>query len=201
MQKLLFVLYYSATVFSGLFALAAVLFADWSDYLIISAPIFAASLFALLRTLPAKAGRKKRTKPRTLPRVVVDGSNVMYWKDNTPSPEPLCDVVGHLTQLGYAPLFFFDANAGYLLLGKYLKDREFERRLGLPRYSVIVVPKGMIADEAILRAARSHDCQIVTNDRYRDWAEQFPEVKKPGFLRQGKYRSGKLVLKVEPVSA
>ncbi|WP_298911332.1 hypothetical protein [uncultured Aliiroseovarius sp.] len=205
MQKLFLTIYYVATVFSGLFTLATFLFADWADYLIISAPVFAASLFALLRTLQSKDGRAKRTSPRAKrqvkPRVVVDGSNVMYWKDNTPSPKPLRDVVEHLTQLGYAPRFFFDANAGYLLLGKYIGEREFEQRLGLPKNSVIVVPKGTIADEAILRAARSYSCQIVTNDRYRDWAERYPEVSKPGYLRQGKYRSDELVLKLDPVPA
>lgn len=197
MQKILLALYYSATVLFGLFTIAAFLFPDWSDYLIVSVPVFAASLFALLRTLLPRAGRAKQT----LPRVVVDGSNVMYWKDNTPSPEPLCDVIEHLTLLGYAPRFFFDANAGYLLLGKYLGDREFERRLGLPRHSVIVVPKGTIADEVILRAARRWDCQIVTNDRYRDWAEKYPDVTKPGYLRRGRYRSGTLDLKLDHANA
>lgn len=197
MQKLILAIYYVATLFSGLFILATFLFADWADYLIVSVPVFAASLFALLRTLLSRAGRAKKTPPR----VVVDGSNVMYWKDSTPSHEPLCDVIEHLTQLGYAPRFFFDANAGYLLLGKYLGDREFERRLGLPRHSVIVVPKGTIADEAILRAARRWDCQIVTNDRYRDWAEKYPDVTKPGYLRRGRYRSGALDLKLAPAVA
>ncbi|MCU0912684.1 MAG: hypothetical protein MUE98_15560, partial [Rhodobacteraceae bacterium] len=36
--------------------------------------------------------------------------------------------------------------------------------------------------------------QIVTNDRFRDWVERFPEVRQPGHLVRGNYRDGALWL-------
>ena len=50
---------------------------------------------------------------------------------------------------------------------------------------MLVVPKGSPADPWILTTARDFGARIVTNDRYRDWAEAHPEVEKPGFLVRG----------------
>jgi len=122
---------------------------------------------------------------------------VMYWRDNTPRLDSVKAVVDRLSALGYAPGVVFDANAGHLLAGRYLHDREFGRRLGLPTERVMVVPKGMPADPVILHAARSVGARIVTNDRYRDWAEAHPEVHEPGRLIGGGYRSGDLRLELD----
>ena len=127
MQKLVLIFLYSVVVFSGLFTVATLFHSDWSDFLILAASVCAASLFLLLKLLAPRIGRASRATTR----VVVDGSNVLYWKNNTPDPEPLCDVAHRLQELGYAPHIFFDANAGYLLVGRYLGDREFEKVLVL----------------------------------------------------------------------
>ncbi|WP_289042828.1 hypothetical protein [uncultured Aliiroseovarius sp.] len=119
--------------------------------------------------------------------VIIDGSNVMHWRDGDPSVQPLRDVSDNLAARGYSPHFFFDANAGYILADRYLHDQDFERMLNLRRGSVTVVPKGTIADSAILSTARRLNAVVVTNDRYRDWAEQFPEVTQQGFLLKGEY--------------
>ena len=60
----------------------------------------------------------------------------------------------------------------------------------------MVVPKGTPADVAILTAARDHGARIVTNDRYRDWAGQHPEVLEPGLLIPGSYHKGELRMTV-----
>ncbi len=36
------------------------------------------------------------------------------------------------------------------------------------------------------------DAFIITNDRYRDWALEYPEVLDPGYLIKGEYRQGRL---------
>jgi hypothetical protein len=64
-------------------------------------------------------------------------------------------------------------------------ERELSQILGLPQDQVLVVPKGSPADPWILTTARDFGARIVTNDRYRDWAEAHPEVAKPGFLVHG----------------
>ena len=146
MRKLLLVLIYSATVFSGLFTVAAYLYADWFVYLIPSILVFAASLFLLFRLLKPRERRATRVKRRA----VVDGSNVMHWQNGEPCFEPLQDVLSELKKLGFAPGVIFDANAGYLLVGKYLDDDKLAKRLRLPEDSVVVVPKGSAADPIIL---------------------------------------------------
>ena len=88
----------------------------------------------------------------------------------------------------------FDANAGYKITGRYQHDGALGRLLGLPEDRVMVVAKGTQADPTVLTAARDLGARGVSNDRYRDWAETFPEVLDPGHVVRGGYRGGKLWL-------
>ncbi|RLJ41087.1 Zc3h12a-like ribonuclease protein [Litoreibacter meonggei] len=127
-------------------------------------------------------------------RILVDGSNVMYWDGETPKIQTVQEVVRLLLSKGYTPGVMFDANAGYLLVDGYKHDREFAGMLGLRGDQVMVVPKGTQADPYLLTAARDLGAQIVTNDFFRDWAKDFPEVRKRGHLIHGGYHNGKLWL-------
>lgn len=131
--------------------------------------------------------------------ILIDGSNVMYWKDNTPSMETLHDVVGDLRRRGLTPAVVFDANAGYLLENRYMGDADFARALNLPAAQVLVVPRGSPADPYLLAAARDHGARIVTNDRFRDWAKDHPEIAQDGYLVPGRYRGDALQLALDPV--
>jgi hypothetical protein len=140
------------------------------------------------RTL--RGGRSLQRGPASKPRrdrnwILVDGSNVMHWEDNTPHVEPLRRVVSALKAQGLDPGVVFDANAGWKLFGRYMGERELSQILGLPQDQVLVVPKGSPADPWILTTARDFGARIVTNDRYRDWAEDHPEIATPGFLVHG----------------
>ena len=126
--------------------------------------------------------------------IVVDGSNVMYWKDNTPRIETVREVLAELAALGFTAGVVFDANAGYLISGRYEHHGSIGRMVGLPEDRVMVVPRGEPADATVLASARDLRARIVTNDRYRDWAEQHPEVRTPGHLIRGGYRDGALWL-------
>lgn len=117
--------------------------------------------------------------------VLIDGSNVMHWQDNTPSLEAVRTVVDQVRKLGYVPGVVFDANAGWKLFGRYLHDQEFAKMLGVEARQVLVVAKGTQADPFLLQTAREFGARIVTNDRFRDWAEAHPEVQAPGFLIRG----------------
>ncbi|WP_248411228.1 hypothetical protein [Aliiroseovarius sp. S2029] len=136
---------------------------------------------------PAVAERRLTRASAARKWIIVDGSNVMHWQDGDPSFQPLRDVAENLVAGGYSPHFFFDANAGYILADRYLHDRDFEKMLNLRRGKVTVVSKGTVADQAILGAARKLNAVVVTNDRYRDWADQYPEVTQQGFLLKGRY--------------
>lgn len=180
-----------------------------SDFILLVGPIAVASLFLLLRAwarsrdlvptkLPDAVPTPKRwrapwasAKPKW---IVVDGSNVMHWRDGTPQIEAVQDVVNRLHSLGFSPGVVFDANAGHKLTGRYKHDHALGKLLGLPEARVMVVDKGSPADPTILASARDLGARIVTNDRYRDWSESHPEVATAGHLIRGGYRDGQLWL-------
>ncbi|MGB5836283.1 MAG: hypothetical protein WBH14_04460 [Albidovulum sp.] len=161
-----------------------------TDLLLLALPSAVGSLLLLLNKLWKRRGGTPRW-------IVIDGSNVMHWKNDTPSIEPVREVIAELTGMGFTPGVVFDANAGYKLSGRYLNARALARLLVLPIDRVHVVPKGEPADPFILRAASGLGAKIVTNDRFRDWAELHPEIRSPGFLIQGRYEAGRLVLATE----
>ena len=159
-----------------------------ADWLLLAGPCAVASLYLLLR-----AYRNRPPPPRW---VVIDGSNVLHWKDGVPQIDTLREVVRQLAALGFTPSVVFDANAGYQISGKYQHDGAMGRLLGLPESRILVVGKGTPADPQILTAARQLGARIVTNDRYRDWADDHPEVREPGYLIRGGYRDGALWLEM-----
>jgi hypothetical protein len=169
-------------VLSGLVCVFGYLVPAWSDVLLASGPAALASGWLVWR-----AWRRPDW-------IIVDGSNVMYWKDNTPKVEPLLDVIHLLRSQGLSVVVFFDANAGHLLAGRYLHHDAFAKLLKHPEKHIMVVPKGTPADPYILKAAQGYRARIVTNDQFRDWAEEYPDVGNAGFLIKGEYRSGQLSL-------
>lgn len=188
---------------------ATVLAPGFADLIVLAVPCVAASLLLLIHGLIAKrrqtlgsaphadAGvRKRRSRfwQRRRRYVVVDGSNVLHWKDGKPQLDTLREVVRHLKKQGYTPGVVFDANAGHILTGKYQHHSAMAKLLDLPQDRVMVVDKGVPADPTILAAAQHLTAQIVTNDRYRDWAETYPEVHTPGHLIRGRYLDGQLHL-------
>ena len=174
--------------------LTALLLPGWSDLILLAAPSALASLLLTLREMIRQPRRSGRPANKV---IVVDGSNVMYWKDETPRIDAVRDVVDHLSRLGFTVGVMFDANAGYLISGRYRHDREMGYLLGMPQARVMVVPKGTPADPYILAAARDFGARIVTNDRYRDWGEDHPEIRKPGHLIKGGYRGHSVWLDLE----
>ena len=183
--------------------IAAFSLPGWSDLILLAGPTALASFLLLLRAVLRGPKGADRT---TLGLIILDGSNVMYWKDDTPRIETVREVVRHLSALGFTPGVMFDANAGYLLSGQYRHHGAMGRMLGIHSDRVWVVPKGTPADPYILNAARKLGARIVTNDRYRDWAKDHPEISRPGHLIRGGYRSGELWLdlkqeKYQPANA
>ena len=151
-------------------------------------------LVLVLRPRSGPPGRGLFGKRR---QVIVDGSNVMYWKDGEPRLDSVSDVLAKLTALGFTPGVMFDANVGYHLSGEFMNDAAMSKLLKLPKNRVLVAPSGTPADEMILRAARDLGARIVTNDRYRDWVEAFPEITDPGYLIKGRYQQGDVKLLTE----
>lgn len=160
----------------------------YTDFVMLAGPMLLASLWLLLR---AGMGREDSVKPQW---VVVDGSNVMHWQDGVPQIATVRAVVEKLVDAGYRPGVVFDANAGYKLAGKYKHDNALGKMLGLSADRVMVVPKGTPADPMILASARDLGAKVVSNDRFRDWAETHPEVATPGHVISGGFRDGQVWL-------
>lgn len=157
----------------------------------------AMAVIALVLLVRSRGQRRRKSawRPRKNARfILVDGSNVMHWRDNTPNIEPVREVIDALRAQGYTPGVVFDANAGYKLEGRYRGHYGLAKRLGLPHAQVMVVPKGEPADPMILRAARDYGGRVVSQDRFRDWEDQFPELRRPDFRVPGGYDRGKLWL-------
>ena len=169
----------------------------WRDVAFLAAILAVASGIIVLRGAErAQPPRTPRPKRRRKGRpIVVDGSNVMHWQDGVVALTPLTEVIGQLKELGYVPGVVFDANAGWKLQGRYLHDSDLARLLGLETRQVLVVPKGTQADTYLLETAQEFGVRIVTNDRFRDWAEAHPQVLEPGFLIRGGMREGRAWLK------
>ncbi len=151
-------------------------------------PIF---LWLTYRGLSRQPGKNRLGRRQ---QVIVDGSNVMYWKDGEPRLDSVAEVLLKLSKMGFEPGVIFDANVGYLLTGDYKNEDAMSKLLRVSKASVMVAPKGTPADTMILQAARDLGARIVTNDRFRDWVEAYPEVSKPGFLIQGRYQQGDIKL-------
>lgn len=178
---------------------------DLAELLVVAAPAALASFYLFVKEWlggparrPEKTSERPARKTRGKNMIVLDGSNVMYWKDAEPRLSTLREVTKRLKRLGFKPGIVFDANAGYLLTGEYVGEKAFARKLGLPRDNVMVVHKGNPADPVLLSAARDLGARIVSNDRFRDWTAEHPEVNEPDHVIRGGYRDGRLWLGVDP---
>ncbi|WP_377194380.1 NYN domain-containing protein [Ruegeria meonggei] len=165
----------------------AVLDASLSDWLLLAVPCAMTSALLLLNSRLQSAEVNKNW-------IVIDGSNVMHWNDGTPKMETVREVVSTLTNAGLTPGVVFDANAGYKISGRYMHDKALGSLLGLPKDRVMVAPKGMPADPMILQFARDYGAMIVTNDRFRDWVDDYADVLKLKEPVRGGYKNGKLWL-------
>lgn len=126
--------------------------------------------------------------------IVIDGSNVMHWKNDQPSIATLRAVLDELIQQGFVPVVWFDANVGYKIGDRYLGPRPLAKLLGVPAQQILVAPKGTPADPLLLDCATKLQAKVVTNDQFRDWAESHPQTKETGFLVTGDVRGDDVIL-------
>jgi hypothetical protein len=177
-----------------------------NDLVIVAGPSLAASLFLLVR---ARAREKKPSiNPATAPagatyknRIVVDASDVMSWKDGKPQLETLNEVVHHVMALGYTPGVVFDTDAGQVLTGAPQDNAALGRLLGLPMANVLVIDEDEKAETTVLAAARHLGARVISNGRFRGVEKTHPELREPGYLIRGGYKSGELWLKLDRIDA
>lgn len=102
---------------------------------------------------------------------VVDGSNVAHAVEGAgPRLEHIRAVCRKLEAEGYRPVVLVDARLRHMI-----DDPEgYEALVGEGR--IRQAPAGTDADYFILAFAREFDARVVSNDRFRDRQEAFPEV-------------------------
>jgi hypothetical protein len=136
-------------------------------------------------------GKRRTGKP-----ILIDGSNVLHWRDGTPDITVLQQLLRSLQETGHRPAVVFDANVGYKISDRFMNDRSLAKLLGLPVKQVLVAPKGTPADPLILNAARNMQAAIISNDRFRDWLDTFPSETQAHRLIQGGVKRGSVYLKM-----
>ncbi|MCB5410994.1 NYN domain-containing protein [Pseudogemmobacter faecipullorum] len=125
---------------------------------------------------------------------VIDGSNLMYWRDNQPDLTPVRAAARACKAKGYKVGVIFDANAGYKLYNAYMPAHRLSAELGLPPDQVFVVPKGEQADPFLLDFASEEGGIILSNDRFRDRIAAYPKLNTPGRLVRGHWDQGEIHL-------
>ena len=105
--------------------------------------------------------------------VVIDGANVAYEERSAggkPKFSNLLKVRRELEEKGFEPVILVDASLKY-----DIDDQEQLENL-IRSQQVRQVPAGTDADFFIIQFSQELDALIVTNDRYKDYADQHPWV-------------------------
>ncbi|MEP3843726.1 MAG: hypothetical protein ABJM43_00065 [Paracoccaceae bacterium] len=125
---------------------------------------------------------------------VFDGSNIYHLgHKNGMDAQPLGEVADLLRSQGYRIICFFDANIFFTLVdhGAFQKNERHSPAMlsdvfGLNDDEIYVVPSGVQADRYILECLKHLPISFaVTNDQYRDYAEQYPTVMEDSLWRKG----------------
>lgn len=125
-------------------------------------------------------------KPRTNTRIVVDGTNVIYW-DGDADLHSLVLVTDALCKRGLDPIIFLDASTRHHLKDPSLDQQGFAETLGLPPSQISICPAGTEADAFLIKYAKAEGLPIVSNDRFGDRAQQVKGIRRiKGVIANGK---------------
>jgi Zc3h12a-like Ribonuclease NYN domain len=105
--------------------------------------------------------------------VVIDGANVAYEERSAggkPKLANLLKVRRELEERGFDPVVIVDASL------KYDIDDQEQIETLIRSQQIRQVPAGTDADFFIIQLADQLDARIVTNDRYKDYAERYPWI-------------------------
>jgi hypothetical protein len=105
--------------------------------------------------------------------VVIDGANVAYEERSAggkPKLANLLKVRGELEERGFEAVIIVDASL------KYDVDDQTQLEALIRSQQVRQAPAGTDADYFIIQLADQFNARVVTNDRYKDYLEQYPWV-------------------------
>jgi hypothetical protein len=105
--------------------------------------------------------------------VVIDGANVAYEERSAggkPKLSNLLKVRGELEERGFEAIILVDASL------KYDIDDQSQLETLIQSQQVRQVPAGTDADFFIIQFADQFNALVVTNDRYKDYVQQYPWI-------------------------
>jgi hypothetical protein len=105
--------------------------------------------------------------------VIIDGANVAYEERSAggkPKLSNLLRVRGELEGRGFEAVILVDASL------KYDIDDQSQLETLIHSQQVRQVPAGTDADYFIIQLAEQFNARVVTNDRYKDYLEQYPWI-------------------------
>jgi hypothetical protein len=103
-------------------------------------------------------------------RILVDGSNVLFWRGGCAQAEVPALVVRALIARRFAPVLYFDNS-----IQRHLTQEHLARLASLAPQ--IIAPAGTSADAMLLGACDTGRLQIVSADRFRGWRRQYPSLR------------------------
>lgn len=129
-------------------------------------------------------------------KILIDGNNVMRATQGEYHPSYLSIIVRELSLRGCEWQIIADANIGYLIdknaTGQEKSEFANLREMAGPRF--VMVPGGSRADEFLLLLANTDNASIITNDRYRNYAELYPWVRDASRLLKYMVVAGRILV-------
>jgi hypothetical protein len=101
--------------------------------------------------------------------ILVDGSNVLFWQGGLALADVPERVVRALIARRFAPVVYFDNS-----IGRHMGQVALLRLEALTQVSV--ASAGTPADALLLAACGNGRRQIVSNDRFRTWRDDHPQL-------------------------
>ncbi|GHA60481.1 hypothetical protein GCM10008927_27500 [Amylibacter ulvae] len=137
-------------------------------------------------TSPSSASKTatahKKAKSSKFKSIAIDGSNVFLRRD--PNLLVMHMMVVTLLEMGHEVHVFFDANiyyvmeeSGIVFSGNGNHHNQIAEAFGIPTTDITIVPGGSQADHFILPFADKPNGVVITNDRFSEFAQDFPWVK------------------------
>ncbi|MGB5558598.1 MAG: hypothetical protein WBN04_11365 [Paracoccaceae bacterium] len=93
---------------------------------------------------------------------------------------------------------WFDANVGYKVGSRYMTERDLALHLPLSSHAIRVAPKGSPADPLLLAEAVRLRGRVVSNDKFRDWTKEFPQLRDDAFLVRATIHGTGLTMEIKP---
>lgn len=158
--------------------------ADWIAIGVLAAVLLAVYLWLRQRSATPSVDKVRR-------QIAIDGTNVLFWRDEVAQLRTLRAVVDHLKREGFDPVVFLDASSRHHIGDKSLNEAKFARALGVSQKRVMVCPARTEADAFILHYAGEHRLPVVSNDRFRDRPCEARNIR----LVKGRFEGDRPILK------